>query len=489
MNERIKSKKEIQDIADNKMTLAKNFGKLLAMAFVASCAVNLITFLAFKNSLSYVFVDYVKYTFIYMGIVAFLLLPVIYYISRNRMDFSNIERDFNIILITFSITLGLCILSAYMVDPYIMPVVLIAMLIAVTVDKKTAALLCIMTGLAVFSYYLIVLRQRVLVGSVASLLSTAISGVLFCIFLEKSHTRLKFALNGLYIAFISAAVCGLCALIEDINPRAVAIASLGGFLSILISMGFFWVILPIYEFFFKISTKFLLAELCTLEAPLMKKLEKEAPGTYAHSLMVGNIAECCAIAIGEPPMLARAAGYYHDIGKLKNPKNFTENQTDGINPHDEYIPEVSLRLIIDHVRNGVALAKDYKLPSELIDIIEQHHGTTAVNYFYYKVQNITENHLRDEAFRYDGPRPRTKIAAIVMLVDTVEAALRTKICETEEERVEFIALLFKEKLDKGQFGECDLTLKELEIIQNTLIEVVPSQHHTRVEYKKNKSQL
>ncbi|MGI6212949.1 MAG: HDIG domain-containing metalloprotein [Christensenellales bacterium] len=487
MNKRIKSSKEIADIKADKLFLTKNFGRLAAMAFIASCAVNLITYLAFKATLRYSPSDYVKYTLIYMGILIFLLLPSIYYISRNLHRFSNIERDFSIILTTFGITLGLCILSAYMVGAYIMPVVLIAMLIAVTVDKKTAALISTMTGLAVFSYYLLVLKDKVLLESVASLLSATVAGLMFCILFEQSHTRWRFALNGLYIAGISGAICALSAMFDGFEVRGILIAAFSGIASIFISMGFFWVLLPIYEGIFKISTKFLLAELCSLEAPLMKRLMNEAPGTYAHSLMVGNIAESCAMVIGESPMLARAGGYYHDIGKLKKPNFFTENQIDGVNPHDEFIPEVSLRLILDHVKNGRELAAQYKLPSELIDIITQHHGTTAVNYFYYKVQNITEKLLRDDAFRYDGPRPQSKIAAIIMLVDTVEAALRTKVCNSDEERREYIHSLIKEKIDKGQFGECNITLKDLQLIEDTLVEIIPSQQHTRVEYKKAKT--
>ena len=486
MNERIKSSKEIQDIKKNNMFFSRNIGKLIIIAFLTSLAINFMTYLVFREMLDYVLLSFIKNTLIYALIIIMLILPIIYFISRNNKSFLDIERDSTIILITFSLTLGLCVISAYVVNPYVMPVVLLAMLIAATVDKYVAALSNIVISLSIFAFYLLIFKNNVIIDSVASLLSSVVVGTLYCIFLDRSHTRLKYMLNGIYLALI-ATLIAVCSSILGGHDSIAAIITAGvsSFFSVLIAIGFFMIFLPIYEGAFKITSKFQLAELCSLDNPLLLRLMKEAPGTYAHSLLVGNIAECCAVAIGESPMLARAGGYYHDIGKLKMPKCFIENQLDGINPHDEFIPEISLKLILDHVKIGKELAYEYRLPKIIKDIIEQHHGTTAINYFYYKVQNITEKHLREEGFRYDGPRPKTKVAAIIMIVDTVEAASRSKEVTSYEDIRGFIHSLIEAKIGKGQFGNCDITLKDLELIEDALVESLPSLHHTRVEYKKN----
>jgi uncharacterized domain HDIG len=251
-----------------------------------------------------------------------------------------------------------------------------------------------------------------------------------------------------------------------------------------ISVVLYMPLVPILESVFNVITDFKLDELCSFSEPLLKRLATEAPGTFNHSIVVGNLAENCALAIGEDTHLARAGSYYHDVGKLRSPEFFIENQTDGYNPHDDLIPEVSVSMITKHTKNGAQLIREAHLPEELAHIANEHHGTSPVNYFYYKAQKITEGKLGDEEYRYDGPRPTTKISAIIMICDTVEAASRAIQPENTEALSKLVDKLVKEKLDLMQFDECAITMNDLAVIKKTIVDILPGIHHARIEYKK-----
>ena len=211
----------------------------------------------------------------------------------------------------------------------------------------------------------------------------------------------------------------------------------------------FMPIVAVLEGVFNIADDFRLNELTNLNQPLLKRLASEAPGTFNHSLVVGNLSEACAGAIGENPHMARAAAYYHDIGKLKAPVYFSENQS-GYNPHDELIPEVSVSMITSHTVFGEILAKQYRLPPEIVAVCKEHHGTSPVGYFYRKALNLTEEgDLSVSNYTYPGPKPQTKIAAIVMIADTVEAACRAYMPDSQEGFVERVNKLVDEKAAAG----------------------------------------
>ena len=198
------------------------------------------------------------------------------------------------------------------------------------------------------------------------------------------------------------------------------------------------------------------------------------------------MSEACANAIGENPHLARAAAYYHDIGKLKAPIYFSENQST-YNPHDELIPEVSVSMITSHTVFGEILAKQYRLPPEIVAVCKEHHGTAPVGYFYRKALNLTEEgELSVSNYTYSGPKPQSKVAAIVMIADTIEAAMRAYTPDTKEEFVDRINKLVDEKLTLGQFDECPITMKDLSTIKSTIIETLPRVQHGRVSYDKKK---
>ena len=243
---------------------------------------------------------------------------------------------------------------------------------------------------------------------------------------------------------------------------------------------------PVFETGFNLVTPSKLIELSNPNQPLLRRLMIETPGTYHHSMIVANLAEAAAEAIGADALLARVGAYYHDIGKLIRPVYFKENQI-GENPHDKTDPRVSTAILTEHTRDGVELAKKHHLPEAIIDMICQHHGDTPVMYFYAKtVKQMGEENVDLNDFRYDGPKPQTAEAAILMLSDTVEAAVRSVLGkgQTLEEAEGLIKTLMKDKLDDNQLDNSGLGIHELEIIRKAFIKVFHGMYHERVAYPK-----
>jgi putative nucleotidyltransferase with HDIG domain len=217
----------------------------------------------------------------------------------------------------------------------------------------------------------------------------------------------------------------------------------------------------------------------------MRRLMLEAPGTYNHSLLVGNLAERAAEAIGADPLLARVAAYYHDVGKLDNPVAYIENQAGGENVHDELTPEESVALVKAHVAKGIDLAYQYKLPKPIIAFIPQHHGTAVISYFHARAQQQAAD-VDDARFRHSGPKPQTREAAILMLADSVEASVRS-LSEHDEPAIRaMVDRIIRERLEDGQFDECDLTLRDVEHIREAFVAQLLGMYHRRVEYPQNK---
>jgi putative nucleotidyltransferase with HDIG domain len=248
-------------------------------------------------------------------------------------------------------------------------------------------------------------------------------------------------------------------------------------------------ILPFIEKAFRITTGMTLLELADASQPLLRRLALEAPGTYSHSNSVATLAEAAAESIKANSLLCRVGSYYHDVGKIHKPDYFVENQMGGENRHLNLSPTLSLRIIQSHVKDGVELAKEYHLPTSILPIVEQHHGTTVVEYFYNKAvrqgdQQAETNApaISDTEFRYPGPKPRSKEAAIVMLCDVVESACRT-LAEPTASRLEAkVRELARMRLDDGQFEECDLTLRDLDKIEKAIVKTLLGIYHGRVSY-------
>jgi len=244
-------------------------------------------------------------------------------------------------------------------------------------------------------------------------------------------------------------------------------------------------LLPLLESAFRIMTDVTLMEYMDPNNDLLRRLTIEAPGTYQHSVVVGNLTEAAAIAIGANGLFCRVSTLYHDIGKMVTPQYFTENQQGGMNIHQLLTPQESAQVIIAHVSEGVALARKAGLPEQFIDIIKEHHGTTLTYYFYRKqLEKVGgDKSLVDEReFRYVGPKPRSKESAIIMIADTVEAASRSLDKISEEALMELATRLIKEKADDGQFDNCLLTFEELAIVKSTLVKTLVAYGHSRVKY-------
>lgn len=254
---------------------------------------------------------------------------------------------------------------------------------------------------------------------------------------------------------------------------------------LLLVFSLFWstlviALLPIWENIFDVISPLRLLELSHPSQPLLKRLQIEAPGTYHHTLMVGTLAEAAADKLMMNGLLVKAGAYYHDIGKLKNPKYFVENQMSGENIHDELSPSLSGLVLISHVRDGLEIAEETKLPKTLRRFIAEHHGTTVQKYFYEKALSIEEN-TTEEQFRYPGPSPQSRETALVMLADSVEAAVKTK--NKTFDNIRDLRLLvqnvIKQKIEAGQMRDVDFTMREMALIESSFIEILRSTYHSR----------
>jgi len=242
-------------------------------------------------------------------------------------------------------------------------------------------------------------------------------------------------------------------------------------------------VLPYFEDYFEILTTMKLLELSDFSHTLLKQLLIKAPGTFHHSIMVGALAEGAAESIGANATFARIASYYHDIGKMKRPEFFVENQRDGVNPHNKIKPSLSALILTSHTKDGYIMGKENKLPKEILDVILEHHGTTLTQYFYYKALESGEE-VVESNFRYSGPKPRTKESGIILLADTVEAATRTLENKSKEGIENFIRYLVKSKMDDKQLSDSDLTLGEIEKVVQSFINTLQGVYHERIKYPK-----
>ncbi|HMF10067.1 MAG TPA: HDIG domain-containing protein, partial [Thermoanaerobaculia bacterium] len=244
-------------------------------------------------------------------------------------------------------------------------------------------------------------------------------------------------------------------------------------------------LLPLFERIFHVTTEIKLLELSNQNLPLLRGLALSAPGTYQHSLMLGHLSEAAAEAIGADPLLARVASYYHDIGKTRMPDYFIENQPKGFNRHDRLEPSMSALVIAAHVKEGVDLAKKAKLPEPIVSAIREHHGTKLIRYFYQKALTKSDPErvpVQETEYRHAGPKPSTRVNAILMIADAVEAASRTLIDPTPAKIRAMIQAIVDDCLRDGQFDDCDLTMRDLAIIVETLERTVANVYHHRIDY-------
>ncbi|HWR58773.1 MAG TPA: HDIG domain-containing protein [Thermodesulfovibrionales bacterium] len=242
-------------------------------------------------------------------------------------------------------------------------------------------------------------------------------------------------------------------------------------------------LLPFLEYTFNVTTDISLLELLDLNQPLMKSLMISAPGTYHHSVIVGNLVESAAEAVGVNPLLARVSSYYHDIGKITMPEYFVENYSTAVSKHDKLTAHMSSMIIGSHVKEGTELAVRQKLPQSIVDIIQQHHGTSLMTYFYQKAKDqVSGDHPSEDEYRYPGPKPQTRVAALVMMADAVEAASRVLTDPTPARIAALVDKIINHIFLEGQLDECELTLKDISEIKNHFSYILTGILHKRIDY-------
>ena len=261
----------------------------------------------------------------------------------------------------------------------------------------------------------------------------------------------------------------------------VVMGAVNGFFSPILAYGS----LPFLESLFKITTSVSLMELSDARQPLLKEMLLKAPGTYHHSILVGNLAEAAADDIGADPVLVRAGAYYHDIGKTKRPYFFIENQLSDANPHNDITPTLSALILVSHVKDGLEIGRKNKLPEKVLDFIAQHHGDGIMAFFYRKARDEAEDPdtVKESDYRYPGPRPQSKETAIVMLADSVEAAMRT--LHTSGDKLEVVKRIIRDKMADGQLEDSDLSLSDIKVIAEAFTKVLNGIYHNRIEYPDN----
>jgi putative nucleotidyltransferase with HDIG domain len=380
-----------------------------------------------------------------------------------------------IALLLIGATIALKITAGRPVLPYVLPTMAVGLLLAVLLDAGTALLV---TGI-------LALLGGAITGSVEFAAYGLLGGMAGVVLVHRGERFGHFLQAAIAIAIVNIGVVSSYALLgnRDLTGLAelagAALAAAAG--SALAALGSFVVVGTL----FGITTSFQLLELANPTQKLLRRLMLEAPGTYNHSLLVGNLAERAAEAIGADPLLARVAAYYHDVGKLDNPVAYIENQAGGENVHDELTPEESVALVKAHVAKGIDLAYKYKLPKPIIAFIPQHHGTALISYFHARAQQQAAD-VDDAQFRHSGPKPQTREAAILMLADSVEASVRS-LSEHDEPAIRaMVDSIIRERLEDGQFDECDLTLRDVEHIREAFVAQLLGMYHRRVEYPQNK---
>ena len=408
---------------------------------------------------------------LFVVIMVFILVVYIYLL---RPAFLDNRRQVSLLgfLFIFSALGAKLMVPGHVVIAYLFPLAATSMLLAALVDVHlailTTALLSLILGFIGGSLELAVLGFAG--GAVSSLR------------LHRIERLNSFLWAGVYAALTNAGVVLIFRLLEQDHDLVGTFTLLGtgvanGGLSASLTLAAFYVLGNLLG----ITTTFKLLELARPTHPLLQELLLKAPGSYHHSLMLSNLAEQAAEAIGADPLLTRVGAYYHDVGKIRRPYFFVENQGEGINVHERLDPKTSAQIVISHVKDGLELGQKYGLPQAILDFIPEHHGTTRQSYFYHQAQEGGEE-VREEDFRYPGPRPHSRETAILMLADGVEAAIRAESPSTPEEIEKIVRQIIERRLSDGQLDNSDLTLRDLEKIKETFIKALEGVYHPRIKY-------
>jgi putative nucleotidyltransferase with HDIG domain len=425
------------------------------------------------------------------GLMAILSLSVVAYLSvAGRRLWQSRQLILVGLIVTGPVMAGRLVLPHDDIQ-YMFPIAAAAMLLAVLVDFQFAAVISALLGLmlGIVANMSFEIATMYVVGSIAGAL-----------LIWRAERTITFVWAGAAVALVSflVAVC-FRALQSTPTSSDIAALSLETAMAGVLSAAVTFLSFSLLGSIFGITTHLQLLELAHPNQPLLYRLAREAPGTYHHSIVVSNLAETGVQLVGGDPLFARVAVLYHDVGKIVRPTFFIENQANRDNPHDLLDPDTSARVIIDHVLDGVRLGRKARLPRPIIDIIEQHHGTTLIRYFYAKALEdgleVTEG-----AFRYPGPRPQTKEAGVIMLADSVEAAVRSnaqsgKLVQggngTDTPGAitldTIVRSVIDERIQDGQLDDCDLTMRDIDTIRHAFVQILAGIYHPRIEYPQLRS--
>jgi putative nucleotidyltransferase with HDIG domain len=424
------------------------------------------------------------------GLLVGVLLAWVWRFRRELWHRNNAMLLVGLVLV--AATAAIQLTGGRSILPFFVPTAAVALLLAVLLDASAAVI--VTTVLAIIA--------SAVNGSVEIGTYTLLGGLVGIIAVRRGERIANYLQAAVAMALTNVVVVSVFTLLGERDPIGVLQlygASLAAALgSAVMAVGTFAALGNL----FGITTSFQLMEMATPSQPLLRRLLLETSGTYHHSLMVGNLAERAAEAIGADPLVTRVASYYHDIGKLANPLAFIENQGGAGNIHDELSPERSAAVLKAHVANGIDLAYQYKLPKSIIPFIPQHHGTALMSYFYAKAKDeaiaaagaVPGTPAAEAAaatvdaarFRHAGPKPQSREAAILMLADSVEASVRSLTSHDEPAIRAMVLRIIRERLEDGQFDECDLTLRDLDRIREAFIAQLLGMYHRRIEYPQNK---
>ena len=422
----------------------------------------------------------------YGGALIITVLSMTVLLMMLRLLMKDVLRDIrrlSVILIILILCFSFGSLSTLLPSLYIMPIALGTILGTVLIGYRAGIVLCIPVAL-LFGGITTSCNTTTFYDVVLMITNTLAGGTATIWFLKGKPQRVRVLLSGLISAiFVISMIIGfkLLGSVDTLDLKLTVIwASAGSILSGILAVA----LQPVFESLFHLATPSRLLEITNPNHPLMKRLMIEAPGTYHHSIIVANLAEAAADKIGANAYLARAGAYYHDVGKLKRPGYFSENQR-GSNPHEKTDPYVSAAILTSHPRDGALIAQKEHIPPEVQDIIIQHHGVTPVMFFYHKALQMADGKAVDiDDFRYSGPKPQTKEASVVMLADTIEAAVRSMKDPTPKGIDQFIERLVRGKLEDGQLSDCPLSLRDIDQICTAFSDILKGVYHERIEYPK-----
>ena len=426
--------------------------------------------------------------YIGLALLVILLTGYLYYFFQDvNSRVRSANTNLLILVLIYLSTLLVLKLSSLMQGielpgiAYIVPVAVGSMLIKMLFNEQLAIASSFLFGVCAGVFFNGEITGPMNASLAFYVLMSSLSGVFF---LGKRNHRSNILKAGLLVSLINIVSVAILLMLKNGQYSGIELsyhflfAFVSGFLSSMLTLG----LMPFFEAGFRIISTTRLIELSNPNHPLLRKILVETPGTYHHSVMVANLSEAACESIGANGLLARVGAYYHDIGKTKRPHFFIENQMNMENPHDKISPYLSKTIIVSHATDGAEMLRKHRLPKEIVDIAEQHHGTTLLKFFYYKASEQSDQQVSEAEFRYPGPRAQTKEAAVVGIADCIEAAVRSMNKPNPDTIELLVRKIITERLEDGQFDECDLSLRELDIVAKTILETLNGIFHSRIEY-------